>query len=58
MKYTNGFYNSPEWDFQRESRFIIDFSITTLNKDMAANTGFDLLRSFNDSNLPFEYKDI
>jgi len=25
---------------------------------MAANTEFDLLQSFNDSNLPFEYKDI
>jgi len=58
MKYTNGFYNSPEWDFQRESRFVIDFSVSTINKDMGANTEFDLLQLFNVSNLPFEYKDI
>jgi len=51
-------YKSPEWNFQKESRFIIDFSVSPLNKDMSANKGFDLLQSFNDSNLPFEYKDI
>jgi len=45
-------------DFQRESRFVIDSSVSPLNKDMAANMEFDLLQSFNVSNLPFEYKDI
>jgi len=51
-------YKSSEWDFQRESHFIIDFSVSPINKDMSANKDFDLLQSFNDSNLPFEYKDI
>jgi len=51
-------YKSPEWDFQKESRFIIDFSVSPINKDRGANTEFDLLQSFNVSNLPFEYKDI
>jgi len=51
-------YKSPEWNFQKAPHFVIDFSVSPINKDMSANKDFDLLQSFNVSNLPFEYKDI
>jgi len=51
-------YKSPEWRFQKETRFIIDFSVSPINADMTSNKNFDLLKSMQVQNLPFEHKDI
>lgn len=51
-------YKSLEWRFQKESRFIIDFSASPINQDMTSIKDFNLLQTMNNFNLPFDYKDI
>ncbi|WP_413527596.1 DUF2971 domain-containing protein [Marinilactibacillus psychrotolerans] len=51
-------YKSSEWSFQKESRFVIDFSASPFNADRTSNKKFDLINSLKNKNLPFEYKDI
>lgn len=51
-------YKSLEWEFQKESRFIIDFSASPINPDLTSIKDFDLQHTMNTLNLPFDYKDI
>ena len=50
-------YKSLEWGFQKESRFIVDFSSSPINRDLKSIKNFNFLQTMNTLNLLFDYKD-